>query len=158
MAALLSSTHVATLTARERDLLRLRALEYGEELSRVIVPLHESVGRSKPHRPGYVNALTPHSLLFHGKRMRLLLGWEHFKIQMGLSSEAAMEEYVPHHAEFTDLFYRKAAGNAFSNDAFATVVIAIWAISQWGSVHPADMSGLGAVRAARLRHVFSRTS
>ena len=37
-----------------------------------------------------------------------------------------MEEYVPHTSEFTDLFYRKAAGNAFSNDAFATVVIAIW--------------------------------
>ena len=91
MAALLSNTHMATLTSRERDLLRLRTLEYGEELSRLIVPLHESVGRSKPHRLGYVNALVPHSLLFHGKRMRLLLGWGHFKIQMGLSSEAAMD-------------------------------------------------------------------
>ena len=151
MAALLSSSHVATLTARERDLLRLRALEYGEELSRLIVPLHESVGRSKPHRLGYVNALVPHSLLFHGKRMRPLLGWEHFKIQMGLSSEAAMEEYVPQHAEFSDPFYKKAAGNAFSNDALATVVIAIW-----GSVRPAEMSGLVAVRAARLWERVSR--
>ena len=92
-----------------------------------------------------MNALVPPSLLFHGKRMRPLLGWEHFKIQMGLSSEAAMEEYAPQHAEFSDPFYKKAAGNAFSNDAFATVVIAIW-----GSVRPAEMSGLVAVRAARL--------
>ena len=82
---------------------------------------------------------------YHGKRMRPLLGWEHFKIQMGLSSEAAMEEYAPQHAEFSDPFYKKAAGNAFSNDALATVVIAIW-----GSVRPAEMSGLVAVRAARL--------
>ena len=148
MVALLSSSHVATITARERDLLRLRVWEYGEELSRLIVPLHESLGRSKPHRLGHVNALLPHSLLFHGKCMRLLLGWVHFNIQMGLPSEAAMEEYVPQHAEFTDPLYRKAVGNAFSNDAFATVVIAIW-----GSVHPAEMSGLVAVRAARLRHV-----
>ena len=70
---------------------------------------------------------------------------------MGLSTPPARPVLIlfpSQHAEFADPFFRKAAGNAFSNDAFATVVIAIW-----GSVHPAEMSGLVAVRAARLHHV-----
>ena len=105
---------VSTFPLREQDLLRLTGLEHGSALAELMIPLHSSLSRSEVYRQSCAPPLAPNTTLYHFKKRRVLLGIEHFMLQMGFDSAAELAEAFGIDAcTYTDSFVRAAAGNAF---------------------------------------------
>ena len=112
----LRSPGVACLPLREQDLVRLKALEMGDRIGWCLIPTDKSLSWCKPFDINKLPCLTQKSRLFSWRRRRCILGFEQFKVQMGVHSRADVAKHfgigVEH--EFDDEFFRKAAGDAFS--------------------------------------------
>ena len=117
---------VTCLPLRERDILRMKMVEFGDGICGHSLPVHTSIDFDhKPFKRTSLCCVTPRLKVFDFDIGRCYSGYELFKIQLGIPSDGAVCNAFPHLDQISDDQLRHLAGNAFSLPAFATVFIAL---------------------------------
>ena len=93
---ILLSPGAQALCARDRDVLRLKLLEHGVKILNSRLPVNMSLERVKPLSGEILPCLTTKLTLFEIARRRKILGYEHFKVQMGIHCDVTLSQPFEH--------------------------------------------------------------
>ena len=124
---LMSAPGVCCLPDREQDIVRLKAKEFGSFLYGRTITVSTTLQFGHcPSLAVRAHTLTCGVRFFDFNLRRIWHGFEHFKIQLGVDSDLAVESLYPSlQTNFLDAQLRHMAGDGFALPAFAVFFLAI---------------------------------
>ena len=126
--SLMESPGVKCLPAREQGVVRLKAKEYGNALHDTYFTISTSLQYCHPPAPVIrCHTLTCSVKFFDFSLKRAWLGYEHFKIQLGIDRDEGINLLYPPSllTQFPDSALRHMAGDGFAVPAFVAFFLAV---------------------------------